>query len=256
MRLEEELFNCAENHNAEKMKSLLERGANPNKSFNDGWDCDVLTAVFQTYTRSDSIHDCVNALIDHGAKYIDSPVMDLHKNDLKSFESRIKENPDILGGRYHLDYGDRLTLRGVTLLHIAAEYNYKNAVDLLVSYGADVNARADIGNNGVGGQTPIYHLIGSIRGCKFELFEHFLALDVDLDVKATIQAEVSCADALNKRKDYSYSDIEVPDWQPKVDMSERIQELSPVEYAKKHAAFEFTTTGEEEIRMLKVKSKA
>ena len=44
-----------------------------------------------------------------------------------------------------------LTLKGATLLHVAAEYQSLEAVRLLLDLGADVNAAATVDNAGVGG---------------------------------------------------------------------------------------------------------
>jgi ankyrin repeat protein len=53
--------------------------------------------------------------------------------------------------------GRCLTLRGGTLLHVAAEFGNLTAATLLLDHGADVNARATIDASGVGGQTAIFH---------------------------------------------------------------------------------------------------
>jgi ankyrin repeat protein len=50
-----------------------------------------------------------------------------------------------------------LTLRGTTLLHVAAEYCSLEAATLLLDRGADINARALVADTGVGGQTAIFH---------------------------------------------------------------------------------------------------
>ena len=52
-----------------------------------------------------------------------------------------------------------LTLRGATLLHVAAEYRSLEATALLLNRGADVNARATVDDAGVGGQTAIFHAV-------------------------------------------------------------------------------------------------
>jgi hypothetical protein len=56
--------------------------------------------------------------------------------------------------RGHL--GDRPVLREHQR-HVAAEYGFFEATRLLLDRGAEVNARATIDANGVGGQTPIFH---------------------------------------------------------------------------------------------------
>ncbi len=52
-----------------------------------------------------------------------------------------------------------LTLRGATLLHIAAEYVNVPLAMLLLDRGADVNVPAFVDDAGVGGQTPIFHAV-------------------------------------------------------------------------------------------------
>jgi ankyrin repeat protein len=51
----------------------------------------------------------------------------------------------------------RLLLKGATLLHVAAEYGSLEAAKLLIARGAAVNAPASIDEDGIGGQTPIFH---------------------------------------------------------------------------------------------------
>jgi ankyrin repeat protein len=55
--------------------------------------------------------------------------------------------------------GRRLALRGATLLHVAAEYGLIDAATLLLDRGANIDARATIDADGLGGQTPIFHAV-------------------------------------------------------------------------------------------------
>lgn len=160
------LFGCCENLNLERMKELIAAGADPNMAINEGWDCDVLHGCLQTYTRREPehFHACINALIDAGARFEDGPLWDLFRGRAHELEKRLTEDPKLADARFQFDFGDHLTLRGATMLHIAVEYNLKWAVDLLFAHGADLNARVEIGKNGVGGQSPIFHVIGSNGG--------------------------------------------------------------------------------------------
>ena len=72
--------------------------------------------------------------------------MDIHRGRLDQLEERLDRCPDLVSERFWLDYGDHLTLRGVTLLHVAVEYHELDAVRLLLKRGADLNARAEIGS--------------------------------------------------------------------------------------------------------------
>ncbi len=98
--------------------------------------------------------------------------------------------------KYDFDYGNHLSLRGSTLLHLAAEYNLFWAVDLLLYYGADLDARVDICADGVGGHTPIYHTIASNGEACFALFEYLLSKEPYLNVKAFIQVDTQRGDSL------------------------------------------------------------
>jgi ankyrin repeat protein len=68
----------------------------------------------------------------------------------------LDENPDFLHQRFPgFDFGTTagrmLTLRGGTLLHVAAEFQNIDAVQLLLDRGADVNATATVDETGIGG---------------------------------------------------------------------------------------------------------
>ncbi len=62
-----------------------------------------------------------------------------------------------------------LTLRGATLLHVAAEYGSLEAATLLLASGADVNARAGSDEAGVGEQTALFHAVTQFgdRACRW-----------------------------------------------------------------------------------------
>ena len=83
---------------------------------------------------------------------------------LESLAELIDGDPALVNKRFsELDCGmtggRELTLRGGTLLHVAAEYCYVEAAALLLDRGADVNARATVGEAGVGGHTALFHAV-------------------------------------------------------------------------------------------------
>ena len=138
-------------------------------------------------------------------------------------EERLDRCPDLVAARFSLDYGDHLTLRGVTLLHVAVEYHELDAVNLLLRRGADLDARAEIGRNGVGGQTPLFHAIGANQGTGWETFEYLLGQGADLTVRARIQrnpaADDKVMDCVHKGQDHFFPEVE---------------ELTPLGYALRH----------------------
>ncbi|MFZ0808350.1 MAG: ankyrin repeat domain-containing protein [Candidatus Sulfotelmatobacter sp.] len=97
-------------------------------------------------------------------KYEVSAVLDLLRNRLDLLVRHLGADPMLMHRRFpELTFGNtverRLTLRGATLLHVAAEYGNVEAANLLLDRGADVNARATIDDTGIGGQTPIFHAV-------------------------------------------------------------------------------------------------
>ena len=79
-----------------------------------------------------------------------------------------------------------LTLGGATLLHVAAEYGFVDATRLLLDRGADVNARAEVDESGVGGQTPIFHALTHYMRANPEVGALLIERGADLDVRARV----------------------------------------------------------------------
>ena len=237
------LFGCCENHNLEHMQRLLKLGVHPDDAHNEGWDCRVLYGLLQTYHRSPPahLHACVEALVEAGATFEDGPTMDIHRGRLDQLEQRLDRCPDLVAARFWLDYGDHLTLRGATLLHVAVEYHELDAVRLLLRRGADLNARAEIGRNGVGGQTPLFHAIGANQGTDWETFEYLLDKGADLTVRARIQrnpeADDKVMDCIHKGQDHFFSEVE---------------ELTPLGYALRHESGPTWRATQREVARLRV----
>ena len=149
------------------IKWLLDHGADPNcgkpgRKYPDS----ALDYVIGTYSRSAQLPKCIDILMEAGCRSRrDMPaVLDLLRGRLDLLAQRLDEDPSLVGRRFpELDFGSsgarRLTLRGGTLLHVAAEYGNLEAVKMLVERGADVDAAATLDEAGVGGQTAIFHAV-------------------------------------------------------------------------------------------------
>ena len=149
------------------LKWLLDRGANPN--------CDkplrahqgtALDYVVGAYVRSPDLGACIDILLSAGGrtKYDAPVVLELLRGRLDGVKEYLRDDPELVSARFDgLDCGATggrlLTLRGATLLHVAAEYGSVDGIRLLLSQGADVNGRATVDDAGVGGQTPIFHAV-------------------------------------------------------------------------------------------------
>ncbi len=146
---------------------LLEHGANPNCARpGRKYPVNALDYVIGTYSRSQQLAECIDVLMAAGgiAKLDNPAVLAVLRNRLDALVEMLNVEPDLVRWQFdELDFGATgartLTLRGATLLHVAAEYGNVEAVKLLLDCGGDVNVRAKVDENGVGGQTPIFHAV-------------------------------------------------------------------------------------------------
>jgi len=143
---------------------LLAHGANPNAADPEGTS--ALDYVIGSYVRSAELVTCIDLLVAAGGttRYARPGVLELLCGRLDRLATLIRADPALPSARSdELDFGTTggrmLTVKGATLLHVAAEYRNLEAINLLLGHGADVNARASIQDGGVGGQTAIFHAV-------------------------------------------------------------------------------------------------
>jgi ankyrin repeat protein len=175
------------------LKWLLEHGANPNcDTLKRTYPDTALDYVIGSYVRSPELRACIDMLADSGCRTkCPTPVLDVLRGDLNGLSHRLDADPALVHARFpSLDFGTtgarRLTLRGATLLHVAAEYRHVDVMTLLFARGADVNARAVIDEAGVGGQTPLFHAVTQNEDGGLPAVRLLLDHGADLSVRAKV----------------------------------------------------------------------
>lgn len=188
------IFFPCENLEPEPLKWLLDHRADPNIVCPRGKPASALDYVIQTYPRHpERLTRCIELLLAAGGRTrYDLPgVLAILRGRTDELERLLDADPGLVDRRYpELDCGASggrlMLLTGATLLHVAAEYGFFDAARLLLDRGADVNARADIDAEGVGGQTPIFHALTHFGGVNPEVAQLLLSRGVDMTIRARV----------------------------------------------------------------------
>ncbi len=178
----------------ESLQWLIDHGANPDcaragRKYPDS----ALDYVIGTYSRSERLGACIEILVAAGcpARRSIPAVLEILRGRIDRLRELLDADPGLVNRRFgELDFGSSgsrsLTLRGGSLLHVAAEYGNVEAAQLLLSRGADVNARAEIDEAGVGGQTPLFHAVSQFFDFGQPMVEFLVMHGANLGVSARI----------------------------------------------------------------------
>jgi ankyrin repeat protein len=185
------LFGPCEALKAEAIPFLAELGADPNAVWeNGGTPLDMAICTYSQTGRS----ACIEALVQAGVRYEDGPEMDLHRGRLDRLQERLAADADLLhrpstfrrGLEYGGLYGGAPLVRS-TLLHIAAEFGELEAAEMLLVAGADSNARCVPDAEGIGDQTPIFHVASSRHPQALAMLSLLAERGADLNARAAIR---------------------------------------------------------------------
>ena len=165
------IFAPCESIDAQALRWLLAHGADPMCGGPRRRHLTALDYVIGTYARSAQLGECIEMLQAAGCttRRGEPAVLAVLSGRIDRLVQLLESDPGLARRRFpDLDFGTtanrRLTLRGGTLLHVAAEYGNVAAARLLLEFGANVNARVEADAAGLGGQTPIFHAVSQYRG--------------------------------------------------------------------------------------------
>jgi ankyrin repeat protein len=186
------LFAPCETVEPKALKWLLDHGADPNCRTRRAGDT-ALDYLLGGYVRSIDFPACIEILLSAGGetRYDDPAVLELLRARIEELAALLGADPTLVDRRFpKLEIGTtgarRLTLKGTTLLHAAAEFGNVQAAKLLLERGADVNARATIDEAGIGGQTPIFHAVTQFNDWGLEVARVLIERGADLTVRVKL----------------------------------------------------------------------
>jgi ankyrin repeat protein len=186
------IFAPCETVDAYSLRWLLAHGADPMcRGRGDGTT--ALDYVIGTYARSAQLGECIDLLMGAGCttRRGTPPVFEVVRGRGDRLVHLLESDPSLVKRRFpELDFGATayrgLTLRGGTLLHVAAEYGNVAAARLLLDFGANVNARVETDAAGRGGQTPIFHAVSQFQDWGLPVARLLADRGADMRVRASL----------------------------------------------------------------------
>jgi ankyrin repeat protein len=173
MSLESDYLEAFEVHSAEKIRAALAAGASPVALIKGKRPIDIL---IEMYSRSPHFVECLRVMLDAGAT-IEDPLL----------RAVLLDDPAALRGLAldaKLDLVAAYTCcSGVSALHVCAEFNSVRCAAALIEAGVDVNSRADVDAEGLGGQTPLFHAVNSNQNYCRPVMELLVDAGADLEVR-------------------------------------------------------------------------
>jgi hypothetical protein len=119
--------------------------------------------------------------VDHGLIFADKALLAILLDDANALRHLLENENQIVKRAYTLRCA-YTPLYQVTLLHICAEYNHLSCAEVLVDYGADINAKGGVDKYGFGGQTPIFHTVNQNSNQSIAMLEFLLSKSADLQI--------------------------------------------------------------------------
>jgi ankyrin repeat protein len=143
-------------------------------------------------------------------KYDAAPVLGILCGRMDRLIEHLEADPELVRRRFpELDFGTTggrlLTLRGATLLHVAAEYRNLEATTLLLHRGADVNFLATVDDAGVGGQTAIFHAVTQNEDHGLPVARVLIDRGADLSIRAKVPGHYERPDEVVECTPFGYA---------------------------------------------------
>lgn len=176
---EADLLGAFECHHPEEIRAVLATGFSPVTPIKGK---SPMTHLVEMYLRSPKFSECIQVMLKAGASIGDPVLQAVLLDDAVALRRIMKEPGFRTERRFDLECAFT-PLKGATALHLCAEYNSVRCAAALIKAGANVNARAAVDANGLGGHTPIFHTVNSHRNYGRPMMELLVKAGARLDVR-------------------------------------------------------------------------
>jgi len=179
MAITSDLLDAFETHSLEEIRAALAKGADPGAVIGGKTPIERL---IEMYTRSSRFAACLRVMLDAGGTLDDAFLEAILLDDAGRLGEILAVSPTEIQRTLHLDCA-YTSLQGVSALHICAEYNCVECARALLDAGMDVDTRAELDENGLGGQTPLFHTVNSNRNHCRPMMELLVEAGAALDIR-------------------------------------------------------------------------
>jgi hypothetical protein len=176
-----ELIGEFEVHSPDGIRRALAAGVSPTEPIGGKRPIDFL---IEMYLRSSRFAECLQVMLDSGATVGDPLLEAILLDDESELRRLLSKSSECLQQKMS-PLCAFTSCRGVSALHICAEFNSTRCARILLDNGADVNSRAGLDADGLGGQTPIFHAVNSIFNYCRPMMEILVDAGADLDIQVT-----------------------------------------------------------------------
>jgi hypothetical protein len=179
MSLESDYLEAFELHSPAAIRAAFKAGASPVDPIQGKRPIDIL---IEMYTRSPKFAECLQVMLDAGAT-VGNPLLEAVLLDddvrlrgiLKTSTAHVQRTLSPLCAY--------TSCKGVSALHICAEFNSVRCARVLIDAGADIDSRAGRDADGIGGQTPLFHAVNSNQNYCRPMMELLVDAGAALDIR-------------------------------------------------------------------------
>jgi hypothetical protein len=179
MSANDDLLGAFELHDSGGIRKALAAGASPTAPLNGKRPIDWLISM---YTRSPSFAACLQAMLAAGATVGDELVEAVLLDDDGALRRIVEQNPARAQERFVVESA-YTSLRHVSALHVCAEFNSVRCATVLLNAGVDVDVRAEVDRDGLGGHTALFHTVNSNHNFCRPMMDLLLDAGADVDVR-------------------------------------------------------------------------
>jgi ankyrin repeat protein len=209
------------------LRWLLDHGADPaTPSSKYGTPLSMLIGTYARHSARKQA--CLDTMAEWGLDIPDTPAMAVHRGRIDLLNRHLLADPALpsrcltLAEIFPPEIGmpddgalQATSLDGVTLLHLAVDFDEDEIVRWLLNHGADPNAAALVDAEGFGGQTPLFHTVVTL-GRKDDTLARIL-----LEAGAKPRARATLRKQLRDTGD------------PEKEQMREFHDVTPVEYARR-----------------------